>query len=149
MGMEVAIGSSQLCLMFLFVFINYRGVKLSGKMAERFRVLLLVGICCMDVGYDPQYRFFKLSAGNTDNIPGFKAWVEILTWICGVMPDLKHVLVRGRNKISADQHPACTVPRRHSLSSIVKCSSGSWLVWYTVLSGRSCCTVCRRIADGI
>lgn len=41
-------------------------------MAERFRVLLLVGICCMDAGYDPQYRFFKLSAGNTDNIPGIQ-----------------------------------------------------------------------------
>ena len=57
-----------------------------------------------------------------------------------------------RNKISADQHPACTVPGAirylHRKCAVPVVPGWSGTGCFPQCSGRSCCTVCRRIADG-
>lgn len=83
MGMEVAIDNRIIAavLMFLFVFINYRGVKLSGRWQNAFvfffwsvsAVWMLVMIHNID--------FSNYLPETLTTFPGFKAWVEILTWI--------------------------------------------------------------------
>lgn len=119
MGMEVAIDNRIIAavLMFLFVFINYRGVKLSGRWQNAFvfffwsvsAVWMLVMIHNID--------FSNYLPETLTTFPGFKAWVEILTWIWWCYAGFETCVgMGGEIKYPADQHPVhCSW--RHSLSS--------------------------------
>ena len=68
-------------LMFIFVLINYRGVKVSGRWQNAFvfffwsvsAVWMLIMIHNID--------FSNYLPETLATFPGFKAWMEILTWI--------------------------------------------------------------------
>ena len=128
MGMEVAIDNRIIAavLMFLFVFINYRGVKLSGRWQNAFvfffwsvsAVWMLVMIHNID--------FSNYLPETLTTFPGFKAWVEILTWIWWCYAGFETCVGMG----GEIKYPQINIPRALFLAPFVIFIVNALFQWF-------------------
>ena len=112
MGMEVVVDNRIIAaiLMFIFVFINYRGVKVSGRWQNAFVFFFWSVSAVWMLTMIHNIDFSNYLPETLTTFPGFKAWVEILTWIWWCYAGFETCVgMGGRDKISSDQYPQSAV----------------------------------------
>lgn len=117
MGMEVVIDNRIIAavLMFIFVLINYRGVKVSGKWQNAF-VFFFWGVSAVwMLTMIHNIDFSNYLPETLLTFPGFKAWVEILTWIWWCYAGFETCVGMG----GEIKYPQINIPRALFLSPFI------------------------------
>lgn len=113
-------------LMFFFVFINYKGVKVSGKWQNAFvyffwsvsAVWMLYMIHNVDLG--------NFVPAQLATFPGFKSWVEVLTWIWWCYAGFETCVGMG----GEIKHPQINIPRALFLSPFIIFVVNALFQWF-------------------
>lgn len=113
-------------LMFVFVLINYRGVKVSGKWQNAFvfffwsvsAVWMLVMVRHID--------FANYVPASLTTFPGFKSWMEILTWIWWCYAGFETCVGMG----GEIKYPQINIPRALFLSPFVIFVVNALFQWF-------------------
>ena len=128
LGIELTVDNRIIAavLMFLFVFINYRGVKVSGRWQNAFvfffwsvsAVWMLMMIHHVD--------FSNYVPSSLATFPGFKAWMEILTWIWWCYAGFETCVGMG----GEIKYPQINIPRALFLSPFVIFVVNAMFQWF-------------------
>ncbi len=127
-GLNVAIDNRIIAaaLMLFFVFINYKGVKVSGKWQNAF-VYFFWSVSAVWMLYMIQHvDFGNFVPEQMATFPGFKAWMEILTWIWWCYAGFETCVGMG----GEIKYPQIQIPRALFLSPFIIFAINALFQWF-------------------
>ena len=128
LGVELAIDHRIIAavLMFIFVFINYKGVKISGRFQNAFVFFFWSVSAVWMLTMISHIDFANYLPESLTTFPGFKAWVEILTWIWWCYAGFETCVGMG----GEIKYPQINIPRALFLSPFVIFVVNALFQWF-------------------
>lgn len=128
MGMEVAVDNRIIAaiLMFLFIFINYRGVRFSGRWQNAFVFFFWSVSAVWMITMIHNIDFANYLPETLATFPGFKSWMEILTWIWWCYAGFETCVGMG----GEIKYPQINIPRALFLAPFVIFIVNALFQWF-------------------